>query len=150
MVEFQSTRPRGARPTQLTLTLGGRHVSIHAPAWGATCVYLSRDGEATVSIHAPAWGATWRASRPASTCASFNPRARVGRDADDPAAKLQAAQFQSTRPRGARPITAIHQAIKESVSIHAPAWGATVALYNHPISAQVSIHAPAWGATLLD
>jgi len=33
--------------------------------------------------------------------------------------------FQSTRPRGARPSAIRGNLIKERVSIHAPAWGAT-------------------------
>ena len=33
-------------------------VSIHAPAWGATCGLKVRCGGLVVSIHAPAWGAT--------------------------------------------------------------------------------------------
>ena len=39
----------------------GRHVSIHAPIWGAT--EIRRSGQTArerVSIHAPIWGATWR------------------------------------------------------------------------------------------
>ena len=56
----------------------------------------------------------------------FNPRARVGRDAQE----LQ-----------------LH-ALKGKVSIHAPAWGATRrSSSSMPSKAKVSIHAPAWGAT---
>ena len=56
---------------------------------------------------------------------SFNPRARMGRDMD--ATKI----------------------IKEylSVSIHAPAWGATQEIASIEAEIAVSIHAPAWGAT---
>ena len=35
----------------------------------------------------------------------------------------------------------------ETVSIHAPAWGATGSAYNRTKHLDVSIHAPAWGAT---
>ena len=35
----------------------------------------------------------------------------------------------------------------EGVSIHAPAWGATVPARKRRTIANVSIHAPAWGAT---
>ena len=35
------------------------HVSIHAPAWGATEHRRELSAIASVSIHAPAWGATW-------------------------------------------------------------------------------------------
>ena len=56
-------------------------------------------------------------------------------------------QFQSTRPRGAR-----HQDVEALVdallvSIHAPAWGATIRFFRGQHHLQVSIHAPAWGAT---
>ena len=33
------------------------------------------------------------------------------------------------------------------ISIHAPAWGATNARQNHTRRSNISIHAPAWGAT---
>ena len=38
--------------------------------------------------------------------------------------------------------------IKEKVSIHAPAWGATITSVSIINGFHVSIHAPAWGATL--
>ena len=78
--------------------------------------------------------------------------------------------FQSTRPRGARRDHPSLDEISENVSIHAPAWGATLnqqpqagraAGFNPrarvgrdpPLprgsvaASHVSIHAPAWGAT---
>ena len=79
---------------------------------------------------------------------SFNPRARVGRDKAGEETVGGAYKFQSTRPRGARLSSASPDFNSSSVSIHAPAWGATEldrkALAEH----MVSIHAPAWGATL--
>src|SRR5690606_33965310 len=80
--EFQSTRPRGARRPHTKPRRMIEHVSIHAPAWGATRrrsaarprgpprfnprARVGRDrfrwgecwGDIVVSIHAPAWGAT--------------------------------------------------------------------------------------------
>ena len=56
---FQSTRPRGARPTAAPCCEGVRWVSIHAPARGATRLIAS--------------------SMTRAGC--FNPRARAGRDA---------------------------------------------------------------------
>ena len=55
--------------------------------------------------------------------------------------------FQSTLPRGERHACAIAEGLKNIVSIHAPAWGATG--WDCPMAAMliVSIHAPAWGAT---
>ena len=116
---------RGATSGVATHSL---RVSIHAPARGATRTFRlprrqlfqstrprgARPGlghmlHVTVSIHAPARGAT-------ATCRRFN---------HAPARDCRAMRmFQSTRPRGARR-RASHQCCICSVSIHAPARGAT-------------------------
>ena len=147
-LQFQSTRPQGARLNHAgRCFLGGdcfnprarkgrdlavrgernqlHPVSIHAPARGATIFDLSSDQAALVSIHAPARGATrWYTKAPARRD-SFNPRARKGRDdwmVSDVAAWFQ---FQSTRPQGARPRGDAEIRVAVDVSIHAPARGAT-------------------------
>ncbi len=104
----------------------GRDVSIHAPAWGATC-YPRVLGE-------PGYG--------------FNPRPRMGGDAEglrlarEPRAfqstpphggrrrrgvslEKSTVGFQSTPPHGGRPGVGVDGHRGEAVSIHAPAWGAT-------------------------
>ena len=167
---FQSTRPRGARPNRLNKPVRDLRVSIHAPAWGATPharengrrnrsfnprARVGRDGSVlascslapSVSIHAPAWGATHRSSDSAKARASFNPRARVGRDRCVGALDGKGLWFQSTRPRGARRAVVLVLRDRQRVSIHAPAWGATVGLRVRRTGDRVSIHAPAWGAT---
>ena len=124
-------------------------VSIHAPAWGATrspCwpspasgsfnprARVGRDltgGTAfsdgpMVSIHAPAWGATSVISTPTSIGRGFNPRARVGRDLSNFPTFSHYVKFQSTRPRGARRDRKFLGLAVKGVSIHAPAWGATI------------------------
>ena len=166
---FQSTRPRGARPHWAQYAVSYQSVSIHAPAWGATAYRPIGRYQQEVSIHAPAWGATSHAPKRPIPRTRFNPRARVGRDIRAGAARVRAAAFQSTRPRGARPHTRARGlpvrcfnprarvgrdgagacgSAGTRVSIHAPAWGAT----NWPLQSwfhrPVSIHAPAWGATL--
>ena len=79
---FQSTLPRGERPGQQGAWRGDIHVSIHAPAWGAT-------GEIR-----PAF---WQVER-------FNPRSRVGSDFCKVGNGAPFLRFQSTLPRGERPI----------------------------------------------
>ena len=140
-VEFQSTRPRGARPGlcgsatvslfQSTRPRGARQdtirapicagVSIHAPA-GARRMTYRYCNLIIVSIHAPAGGAThcWRYNQRRRR---FNPRARGGRDDCIELASLLFL-FQSTRPRGARPPSRAAMPAY-FVSIHAPAGGAT-------------------------
>jgi len=123
--EFQSTRPRGARPGSGDQIDEDTNVSIHAPAWGATREQRHSMPTTVVSIHAPAWGAT----------ALVPPLAASG-------------VFQSTRPRGARHLWALCDYQERLVSIHAPAWGATRrAASAFGLRPEVSIHAPAWGAT---
>ncbi len=168
--EFQSTPPRGGRRA-LPVAAIGRDVSIHAPAWGATVLGSCQAGSSQVSIHAPAWGATgtapiWR--RLSMTFQSTPPRGGRPVAATDAAVTLS--EFQSTPPRGGRPAGAGSPSVRATVSIHAPAWGAT-GRRRQPSSiddsfnprprvggdvraaergrraCQVSIHAPAWGAT---
>ena len=77
----------------------------------------------------------------------FNPRSRVGSDRHPSAEIPTGTMFQSTLPRGERHRENIIENWELNVSIHAPAWGAT---YNQRwalIREVVSIHAPAWGAT---
>ena len=149
-------------------------VSIHAPAWGATLARKQKLPANLVSIHAPAWGATRTAP------ARLDPHYRVsihapawGATREKTRHDLRRCWFQSTHPRGVRrdphyitsrnpggfnPRTrvgcdTIHLFIPFTiywVSIHAPAWGATLSSAgekSHPEG--VSIHAPAWGATLI-
>ena len=101
--------------------------------------------------------------------AGFNPRTRVGCDESVFGLNVELSQFQSTHPRGVRLgiCLRLNQRIEfqsthphgvrqvvfssgnlsTSVSIHAPAWGATNAVANFASGLDVSIHAPAWGAT---
>ena len=188
---FQSTHPRGVRPPgrgslgykrcfnprtregcdplMLTLTVRNCHVSIHAPARGATAVlYMMGCAEAR-----------------------FNPRTREGCDWLHTARELILHRFQSTHPRGVRRDHVVHWTrsvgfnprtregcdhtcrhclANKTVSIHAPARGATPPTATsvpcwrrfqstHPRGVRqglegglaflelVSIHAPARGAT---
>ena len=58
-----------------------------------------------------------------------------------------ALSFQSTRPRGARHGTFAGNNVGYTISIHAPAWGATRCNRRLLRLQPISIHAPAWGAT---
>ncbi len=142
-------------------------VSIHAPAWGATHTDNHANEDDDVSIHAPAWGATPGQSY-RQACDEFQSTRPHGARRTVVSTDCSSRLFQSTRPHGARLVaTAIRfrsfsfnprarmgrdqgciAAIgARTVSIHAPAWGATAffcALFRVP---HVSIHAPAWGAT---
>ena len=123
---FQSTPPRGGRRAdRAKLPSIGDPVSIHAPAWGATSsTRASPLHSRYVSIHAPAWGATAARASTLMQTVRFNPRPRVGGDTATRAATNHVT-FQSTPPRGGRPIAMTARTRLLRVSIHAPAWGAT-------------------------
>ena len=144
---FQSTHPRGVRPGRCGRGRGTGLVSIHAPAWGATHAQSSQPFIPPVSIHAPAWGATqelvktplqrgvsihapaWGATTMGTMpelyhwlFQSTHPR---GVRLIPPKNCRLLVQFQSTHPRGVRLPRPGLQTAQQSVSIHAPAWGAT-------------------------
>src|SRR5690606_28427958 len=68
--------------------------ATYSRQWAIRCIH--------VSIHAPAWGATAERRSRIDADHRFNPRARVGRDLASRLLMSISTQFQSTRPRGAR------------------------------------------------
>ena len=99
-----------------------------------------------VSIHAPAWGATLTLPfhEPIAEFQSTLPR---GERLIDNGGYSEDELFQSTLPRGERLIRNQVKGYGFRVSIHAPAWGATLWAQMYCLDQGVSIHAPAWGAT---
>ena len=99
---FQSTLPRGERPTAPGSTAPGSGVSIHAPARGATNFRRVGWNRRCVSIHAPARGAT-----------------------KSPGIKLMALRVSIHAPARGATNTDPLMVGSFAVSIHAPARGAT-------------------------
>ena len=120
--------------------------NVSLPAW-SDAPELVKDGVLHVSIHVPAWGATteFLAMRLPTMFQSTLPRGERRLDKVSALApvKFQSTlprgerlyyektygmqdKFQSTLPRGERHQTALHDLRVLLVSIHAPAWGATV------------------------
>ena len=120
-------------------------VSIHAPAGGATKLPGDPRWLCKVSIHAPAGGATAVRCLVPLLWAGFDPRARRGRDTVDRFLGYSDTRFDPRARRG-RDLLVSHWKTP-SVSIHAPAGGATVSKRSTPQWLTVSIHAPAAGAT---
>ena len=103
-----------------------------------------------ISIHAPQWGATWRLWQHLTADRDFNPRTPVGCDVPavlnhSPTTLFQSThpsgvrlsyvligsgetQFQSTHPSGVRRPAQVSARQRQSISIHAPQWGATIKL----------------------
>ena len=145
---FQSTHPRGVRLGAHDGTAAFKGVSIHAPAWGATHVAPSLHGRGNVSIHAPAWGATSAYSSQFLRLFSFNPRTRVGCDT----LHLPVTHHLS----GFNPRTRVGCDDRRKIEFNCPSRfnprtrvGCDGFRRAFPVlECRVSIHAPAWGATL--
>ena len=100
---FQSTRPRGARPTLPAELRAKINVSIHAPARGATTI--------DVPCVKPGVG--------------FNPRAREGRDISRINGIRSGVGFNPRAREGRDVLKLMAGGTAADVSIHAPARGAT-------------------------
>ena len=122
--QFQSTLPHGERRSSLFFVSIHSPVSIHAPAWGATSVSCSKAVGRAVSIHAPAWGATLPMD---VHCRGYEFQSTLphGERLSRRKADLPICWFQSTLPHGERHGLRAKNLVHDSVSIHAPAWGAT-------------------------
>ena len=102
--QFQSTLPRGERHSRVSVVERWQEVSIHAPARGATQLREVMLDGAQVSIHAPARGATRASCRRRFKSCCFNPRSRAGSDRRRTVRRAKRTWFQSTLPRGERPM----------------------------------------------
>ena len=100
------------------------HISIHAPAKGATWRESHARRSAGISIHAPAKGATFEHNAVVCPRPDFNPRSREGSDPGQS-----------------------HYKQLRAISIHVPVKGATQLLRRRVTLLQISIHAPVKGAT---
>ena len=79
----------------------------------------------------------------------FNPRSREGSDAIGEEVIGVDYKFQSTLPRRERQYRLVSALCKLSISIHAPAKGATMCKLTDTFVPEISIHAPAKGATAI-
>ena len=141
---FQSTHPRGVRPGNL-FDPATVIVSIHAPARGATLLWRRR------CLLPRGFNPRTREgcdemSTPERLRSSFNPRTREG--CDKLASFLVRVQglFQSTHPRGVRLPTCLRKLHHRTFQSTHPR-GVRLIPHNNSTVKSVSIHAPARGAT---
>ena len=156
---FQSTLPRRERPGAGEITSRKATISIHAPAKGATDIRIPKGYYLDISIHAPAKGATWQEHKEEIKDAIFQstlPR----RERRSPKRKRpsgprfqstlprrerrkwgtvhdKGTEFQSTLPRRERHRPVDVESRSRTISIHAPAKGATSLI--SVVSADVSV-----------
>ena len=142
---FQSTLPRGERP-KLIFSFS-IILNFNPRSREGSDFYESRANRFTrISIHAPARGATFTLLLQIINYSYFNPRSREGSDAILPPFLLYSSNFNPRSREGSDP----HDCLRphaQSISIHAPARGATSELSTYCTNFFISIHAPARGAT---
>ena len=141
---FQFTPPRGERQKRIGGLCDERYFNSR-PRVGGDIGRKPVKGLIKISIHAPAWGATASLrARSAYSAFQFTPP-RGGRP-KTPLASRNAGHFNS-RPRVGGDWSGTRKRRQGTISIHAPAWGATRGREPEAVYGMISIHAPAWGAT---
>ena len=146
-IAFQSALPRGERRYEAGSCKGSCHISIRAPARGATRQSRWQPFQRQISIRAPTRGATCANTGADPILPDFNPRSREGSDC---MGLVGGGGFQNFNPRsreGSDPLQLNFDPSKMFISIHAPARGATPEPNLHGLFFHISIHAPARGAT---
>ena len=96
------------------------------PSWGATHTLEYNFAAVSISIHAPRVGRDQADGADCTGDLHFNPRAPCGARRSSDTISIRASRFQSMRP----------------------VWGATRIFCRTARAVFISIHAPAWGATL--
>ena len=121
-------------------------ISIPAPAWGATRSAASCAGAPSFQFPPPRGG---RRSRPGrrSSSAHFNSRPRVGGDYPRRCRSRSQLLFQFPPPRGGRPADARATVISSSYFNSRPRVGGDPDQFPYGFLLSISIPAPAWGAT---
>ena len=126
--QFQSTHPRRVRHLLIEPAFSIGKISIHAPAKGATRIYVfwklfrqyfnPRTREGCDKKYYPFH----------PIISYFNPRTREGCDLYAPTQNTNGNRFQSTHPRRVRHEQLRAIPIRIDISIHAPAKGATLGI----------------------
>ena len=143
--EFQSTLPHGERHV---VAIFLNDVTV----FQSTLPHGERRGGRTTSRSTTYFnprsrmGSDRQASTPASGTSYFNPRSRMGSDIPPPRS-LRSISYFNPRSRMGSDVIYADRCVTNDISIHAPAWGATMSARRSTKTAHISIHAPAWGAT---
>ena len=125
-LKFQFTHPRGVR-RNCKNTMAYTQIGFNSRTREGCDAYLGYipANSFDVSIHAPARGATASICHNSLLISGFNSRTREGCDNLPLLSVTGFLMFQFTHPRGVRPFLVQTIPFSSSVSIHAPARGAT-------------------------
>ena len=145
--QFQSTLPRRERRADGYERLDVRgHISIHAPAKGATAAFSEFPRCSADFNPRSREGSDILTARKDEHCFHFNPRSREGSDSRYNLRHPVPRHFNPRSREGSDPCGGIPVCIV-AISIHAPVKRATCRDYSANVHNTISIHAPVKGAT---
>ena len=122
-------------------------ISIHVPSWGTTEEAIDIDNDEEISIHVPSWGTTVPGKTVQLVYDQFQSTFPRGERPIPYVASVTNIEFQSTFPRGERPRRISLSGSIYRISIHVPSWGTTYLYISLYIYSHISIHVPSWGTT---
>ena len=100
-------------------------ISIHTPTRGATLSLPSSTSQRLYFNPHSHEGSDHSSNKHPLNYYNFNPHSHEGSDIGKLCSKISTISFQSTLPRGERPLSAIETLLKHEISIHTPTRGAT-------------------------
>ena len=143
---FQSSLPRGERPTPKPATTAGSDFNPRSHEGSDYLGSKQIHQIKVISIHAPTRGATFMAPDRNIDTLFQSTLPRGERHNTNDIYRI-CAEFQSTLPRGERLWQGFTAEYNPIISIHAPTRGATANAYETINRNRISIHAPTRGAT---
>ena len=143
-----NSRPRVGGDTIFTASCGGSSYFNSRPRVGGDRLWIGNRSSKSNFNSRPRVGGDLLICPPCGrrTLFQFTPP-RGGRHYKGLVGKVKKNGFQFTPPRGGRPMIGTRYGSWSTISIHAPAWGATRDGMSYRGRKRISIHAPAWGAT---
>ncbi len=121
---FQSTSPRGGRPSYVTRDGSSWAFQSTSPRGGRLQDVNHNQRRHAISIHVPARGTTSSSSSSSVTTSDFNPRPREGDD-NGKAVNVSNLRYFNPRPREGDDFDAQGNMRPLNISIHVPARGTT-------------------------
>ena len=142
--------PRSLVGNDETTTKGAGYmfISIHVPSWGTTEEAIDIDDDEEISIHVPSWGTTVPGKTVQLVYDQFQSTFPRGERPIPYVASVTNIEFQSTFPRGERPRRISLSGSIYRISIHVPSWGTTMVFALLVYVSAISIHVPSWGTTV--
>ena len=147
ILNFNPRSPRRERHREHQETRSAHQISIHAPAKGATRPMPQRTAARLFQSTLPRRERRCRTACNSGNCRYFNPRSREGSDGGASADVPRASSISIHAPAKGATVKRQINTAEIRISIHAPAKGATTRRAECYAAASISIHAPVKGAT---